>query len=135
MLFTIQQSHELLAKHGCYVTEACDKCGQILGPVRYTRKGDSGVWCSRKCRDGKEAHAPGTCRTCGASLVGLRRGALFCSDTCRKRDANQKVLDGTNYPGIAAHSKGLKTLNRGFAYSYASAPENAPVAIPRGGAQ
>lgn len=49
-MLTVQQSHELLAKHGCYVTEACDKCGQLLGPVRYTRKGEEGMWCSRECR-------------------------------------------------------------------------------------
>jgi hypothetical protein len=50
MHLTTQQSYELLAKHGCYVTEVCDKCGQLLGHVRYTRKGDGGVWCSRECR-------------------------------------------------------------------------------------
>lgn len=54
MLLTVQQSYELLAKHGCYVTEACDKCGQVLGPVRYTRKNESGVWCSRECRGSSE---------------------------------------------------------------------------------
>lgn len=45
----------LLADRGIDVTEACDNCGQLLGPVRYTRKNESGVWCSRECRDGKEA--------------------------------------------------------------------------------
>src|SRR6516162_2416515 len=43
MLLTVMQSYELLAKYGCYVTEACDKCGQILGPVRYTRKNETGA--------------------------------------------------------------------------------------------
>jgi hypothetical protein len=50
MLLTTQQSYELLAKHGCYVKECCDKCSQLLGPVRYTRRDDTGVWCSRECR-------------------------------------------------------------------------------------
>jgi len=49
-LLTVVQSYELLAKYGCYVTEACDRCGQILGPVRYVRKGETGAWCSRECR-------------------------------------------------------------------------------------
>ena len=85
MQMTPEQSYALLDKHGCYVTEACDKCSQILGPVRYTRKGDSGVWCSRQCRDGAEAHEPKTCRHCRAKLPeGKRRGAVFCDDACRK---------------------------------------------------
>ena len=25
-------------ERGIYVTEACDTCGQLLGPVRFTRK-------------------------------------------------------------------------------------------------
>ena len=123
MKITSRQAYELLAKHGCYITEFCDACGKGLGPVRYTRKGDSGVWCSRECRDGKEAHAPGSCKGCGVALASKRRGTRFCSDTCRKRDANQKVLTGTNYPGIAAHSKGLKNRGIGFGCPYTSAPQ------------
>ncbi len=48
------QSRELLAKHGAYVTEVCDKCGKILGHVRFTSYGEPGAWCSRECRDGVE---------------------------------------------------------------------------------
>jgi hypothetical protein len=55
MRLTEQQSRALLAKHGMYVTEACDTCGKILGPVRFTRKDQPGEWCSRECRDGIEA--------------------------------------------------------------------------------
>jgi hypothetical protein len=50
MKLTAQQAYELLEKHGVYATEACDKCGKILGAVRYTRKGEVGEWCSSKCR-------------------------------------------------------------------------------------
>jgi hypothetical protein len=50
MLLTEPQAYELLEKYGVFSREACDKCGQLLGAVRYTRKGDSGVWCSRACR-------------------------------------------------------------------------------------
>ena len=79
------KSYALLEKHGCYVSEACDKCGQVLGPVRYTRKGDTGVWCSRQCRDGAEAREPKACRHCGAKLPeGKRRGAAFCDDACKQ---------------------------------------------------
>jgi hypothetical protein len=53
---TEAQSRELLQKHGVYATEACDKCGKILGPERhFTRFGEDGAWCSRECRDGAQA--------------------------------------------------------------------------------
>jgi hypothetical protein len=54
MKLTETQSRELLQKHGVYVTEACDKCGKILGHVRFSRFGEQGEWCSRLCRDGTE---------------------------------------------------------------------------------
>ncbi len=50
MMLTREQSYRLLKDHGCYVIEACDKCGQLLGAVRFTRRGDADVWCSRECR-------------------------------------------------------------------------------------
>src|SRR5215475_9777855 len=108
MKLAMAQKYALLAKHGCFVIEACDKCGRLLGPVRFARQGKSGVWCSRQCRDGKDAHAPGTCQGCGASLNGMKRGTKWCSDTCRKRPGFQKVLNMPENPGIAAHSKGVK---------------------------
>jgi len=56
MRLTVQQSYELLAKHGCYITEIC-ACGRGIGPVRFTRRGDAGVWCSRECRGDGERQA------------------------------------------------------------------------------
>jgi hypothetical protein len=50
MMLREELRRRLLEDRGIYVTEACDRCGQLLGPVRYTRSGDSGVWCSRACR-------------------------------------------------------------------------------------
>jgi hypothetical protein len=84
MRLTEAQSRELLAKYGAYVNEVCDKCGKILGPIRFTRCGQKGEWCSKGCRDGFE-RKPGTCLGCGVSLRGMRKGAVFCSDVCRKR--------------------------------------------------
>jgi len=55
MQLTESQSRELLQKHGVYVTEVCDKCGKIPGHIRFTRFGEQGEWCSRKCRDGTVA--------------------------------------------------------------------------------
>ncbi len=53
MRLTEAQIRALLAKHGVYITEACDKCGQLLGHVRFTIYGEPGEWCSRLCRDGE----------------------------------------------------------------------------------
>jgi hypothetical protein len=52
MRSTTEQGYAALEKLGIYATEACDQCGRMLGPVRFTRKGEEGVWYSRECRDG-----------------------------------------------------------------------------------
>ena len=52
MLLTEGQAHELLAKHGVFSREAYDRCGTLLGAVRYTRRGEPGEWCSALCQDG-----------------------------------------------------------------------------------
>lgn len=52
MRLTESQSQELLAKHGIYIDETCDECGQILGPVRFTRNGRAGEWCSKHAGTG-----------------------------------------------------------------------------------
>ena len=57
MKLTSEQAYQALANHGCYVTEACDKCGKLLAEVRFTVKGEPGEWCSRECRDGEAAVA------------------------------------------------------------------------------
>jgi len=118
MLLTTEQSYELLERFGCYVTEACDKCGRMLGPVRFTRKGEAGVWCSRECRDGKEAHEPGTCKGCRARLPeGKRRGSLYCDDACRKLSARSRTdeLSRTNRPIYAGFRTGLEPPAMGIA--------------------
>jgi hypothetical protein len=85
MMLTPQQRYDLLAKHGMFAREICDKCGQILGPARFTRKDEKRVWCSRECRDGANAREPKTCGHCRARLPdGKRHGAVFCDDACRK---------------------------------------------------
>lgn len=106
----------LMREHNIYVTEACDGCGQLLGPVRFTRLGASGVWCARECRDGKESHAPGTCRACGASLAGLRRGTKFCSDVCRVRENRKSQTaqisrnEGLETRGLQVHVEVLPVV-------------------------
>jgi hypothetical protein len=55
MRLTEERSRALLGKHSAYVTEACDKCRKILGPIRFTREDQPGEWWSRLCRDGAAA--------------------------------------------------------------------------------
>lgn len=57
MQLTIAQAYDLLARRGVFAREACDKCGQVLGAVRYARRGESGTWCSRECRGDSERPA------------------------------------------------------------------------------
>jgi len=57
MRLTEKQARQILERYGCYVLEACDKCGQLLGYLRYTRKGEDGAWCSRECRGDAERPA------------------------------------------------------------------------------
>jgi len=60
MLLTTQESYELLGNYGCFAREICDKCGVVLGAVRFTRYGESEVYCSRECRS--DAHRAATLR-------------------------------------------------------------------------
>ena len=52
MLLSVELRMQLQRDRGLYVTEACDRCSQLLGPVRFTCRGDVGVWCSWECRAG-----------------------------------------------------------------------------------
>jgi hypothetical protein len=50
MLLAIQKSYELLANFGFFARQICDKCGTVLGAVRFTRHNESKVYCCRECR-------------------------------------------------------------------------------------
>ena len=50
ILLAIQKSYELLANYGFFAREICDKCGIVLGAVRFTRQGESEVYCARERR-------------------------------------------------------------------------------------
>jgi len=57
MILPVEVRERLQIEHGIYVIEACNKCGSLIGPVRWTRAGEPGTWCSAICRDGVEAVA------------------------------------------------------------------------------
>lgn len=98
--------HELRQTHGVYVAEACDRCGKILGHIRWTILGESGTWCSRRCRDGVD-HPPGICCGCGTPLAGKRKGAIYCGRTCRMRKVRRAVQEPANIVNTAIANKGL----------------------------
>jgi len=50
MMLHEELRRRLLVDRGVHVTEACDRCGTLLGEVRYMRRGEPGVWCSVACR-------------------------------------------------------------------------------------
>jgi hypothetical protein len=121
MKLTTQQAYALLEKHGCYITEICDTCGKGIGPVRFTRKDDPGVWCSRECRNGKEARLTGHCRRCGAALNSKRQGAKWCNENCRK-GVPRNVQGSANNPEPAPHSKGLTGAKMPLGCRYSRQP-------------
>ncbi len=48
MLLRIKKSYQLLANYGCLARDIYDKCGIVLGAVRFTRHGESEVYCARE---------------------------------------------------------------------------------------
>ena len=48
------QLSDLIASRGIFARDCCDGCGRLLGAVRFTRRGDTGEWCSRECRGDAE---------------------------------------------------------------------------------
>jgi len=37
MQLTIKRAYELVTRHGVFARDYCDKCGRLLGAVRFTR--------------------------------------------------------------------------------------------------
>ena len=104
MKLTKEQSQKLLRERGIWVTEACDKCGRLLGSVRYTRRGEPGEWCSESCRDGVDAGAvsderrrKGGRRGVPRPLRGVRQlGAR------RRRAKSRSTAAGASFPAARA---------------------------------
>jgi hypothetical protein len=112
MRLTAEQQKALLAKYGICVNEACDRCHKILDEVRWTRKHMPETYCSQVCRDGVE-RAKGRCDGCGVDLAGKRRGARWCSDSCRMRS---RVKDSANNPKTTIQNIGLTGTEIGLGY-------------------
>ena len=109
------QSRALVRAHSTNVKEVCDRSGGVLGPIRFTRQGDTRAWCSHACRDGID-HAPGACRDCGTSLVGKRRGSMYCDRTCRMRTVRKQVRSVTNIVNTLIQKTGVANAISKFGY-------------------
>jgi hypothetical protein len=70
MKLTREQSQKLLHERGIWITNACNKCGQLLGAVRWTLRSEPGEWCSLACRDGIKVERQ-TCAS--AALITARK--------------------------------------------------------------
>src|SRR6266404_1339830 len=92
MRLTAEQQARIFTEHGVCANEACDRCSKVLAEISWTRKDMPETYCSRLCRDGVE-RLMGRCDGCGIDLAGKRRGARWCSDTCRMRN---RVKDSAN---------------------------------------
>jgi hypothetical protein len=98
MMLREELRRRLLEDRGIYVKEACDKCGQLFGSVCYTRRGDSGVWCSRECRGDAERPA-------------IRKGGRprkHRSNAERQQAYRERVLTVTKPPRSFAETKHLQ---------------------------
>jgi hypothetical protein len=57
MRLNLVQQAKVREQYGICVNEACNSCGKVLAEIRYTRRGESGEWCSEICRDGAKVAA------------------------------------------------------------------------------
>ena len=112
MRLTAEQQAAVFAAYDIWVNEACDRCTRFLAEVRWTREDMPETYCSRLCRDGV-ARLKGRCDGCGVDLAGKRRGARWCSDTCRMRN---QVQDSANNPKTSTQNMGLAGTEIGLGY-------------------
>ena len=112
MRLTAEQQARVFAAHGVCRNEACDRCGKVLAEVHWTRRDMPETYCSQLCRDGVE-RGIGRCDGCGVDLAGKRRGARWCSDTCRMRS---RVKDSANNPKTHVQNIGLTDAELDLGY-------------------
>lgn len=109
MLLSAQRSYELLTKHRVFAREICDNCGVVLGAVRFTRKDESGVWCSRECRGDGERRATrkgGRPRKYATKDVRLKAERLQNAD--RQREFRGRVQRNGKPPRSLSETKDLQ---------------------------
>ena len=50
MQLTTERAYGPFTSHGVFARDYCNRCGRLLGAVRFTRRDEIGEWCSRDCR-------------------------------------------------------------------------------------
>jgi len=128
MLLTMRHSYELLAKHGVFAREICDKCGLVLGPVRFTRRGESGEWCSRTCRDGQPQITQKTGRPRKYRNAKQRCAAKARQQRGYRSKQRQQLLTGPSVEKsvcIQSETKGLQVPQSPLSYYPLSWPVSA----------
>ena len=104
MKLTTDQKKKLREERDIVADEACDACGKVLDSVRFTRKGESGEFCSRECRDGKaQAEAVEARRAARAGSPRKYTDGAEKQRAYRKRQ--QPVLDRYEIPEIAVSNQ------------------------------
>jgi hypothetical protein len=112
MRLTPEQQAQAFAAYGVRANQACDRCGKVLAEIHWTRRDMPETYCSRLCRDGVE-RTNGRCSGCCVDLFGKRRGARWCSDTCRMRN---RVKDSANNPKTLIQKIGLTETEINLGY-------------------
>jgi len=115
MNLSATQAYKLLAEHGVFALEICDRCRKVLGSVRYTRRGESGVWCSRECRGDGEWTA-------------IRKGGRprkHESDADKQRAYRHRVLGVTKPSDSLAETKDLQRQKQALSHTPLPGPESA----------
>jgi len=121
MRLTREQSQELLLERCNWVSDVCDKCGKLLGSVRWTCRSELGEWCSAQCRDGVAGSVPTLkatakeCLECGVPLQGKRSDSEFCSRThlMRHRRRAQTGQNRENSVNMLIVKQGLTRAQNG----------------------
>ncbi len=126
MVLSLGLQNRLRDERGIYAAEACDRCGQILGAVRFTRSGDTGVWCSRKCRGDGEGQ--------GQKIHKGGRPKMYIDDRARKNAHAQKQREFRARSSVTKTcqqpnaNKGLTGAILPSCYGGTSNPENGLIA-------
>jgi hypothetical protein len=77
-------------QHRSWITSACDRCGNLLGAVRWDRRGEPGEWCSEVCRDGNAAVHSRQARRAGRPRLKLSATGRISHRRKQIREAAQR---------------------------------------------
>jgi hypothetical protein len=119
VILPVEVREKLKAERGIYVTEACDQCGALLGPLRWTRAGEPGVWCQRSCRDGAESEAQRK-----KAKGGRPRKHKTNAEKCRAYRGRRAHVSGDTKPVCTIlNIKELESQNQALSYHPTRSPE------------